>query len=461
MIGSLAGHGAAWPLPNVINAALHAALHRGFPVQPAELDGARTTQHGDHVHRIVRVNSSGRREAHDTGRHRRFGSLVTAGPFPVSGDDRWFFPRPADLQDATLNPSLLPTPRAGGTPTDSLPKLLRYTVTNCLPPTKESSAKAWLSREALGEYLRHGDSFNLTGHTVNDDEFCDQEHTIGIGIDPTTGTTGRGEAAGKMYSAHYLRLRDREQWRLGVVADCRKPEDARLLRDLITEDACIVVGGQQRICTARCDSGPAAQCLPIGLTQAEDFHVASRKSLVKWILLSPAIWPEMTEGPSQRGTQRRSHCGGWLPNWIEPQTGAVLLRNIAKEERKRRRSVNATGQGYRGEEGSAQIGATLVAAIIPKPIVVTGWSLADQHAGEPGGAQSTHLAVPAGAVYYFEADSSADAANLAAVLNWHGSEANPASIRNRRSTLLGEKGFGLGVCGTWEFSSDVAERSSK
>jgi hypothetical protein len=29
MNASLAGHGAAWPLPNVINAAFHAALHRG------------------------------------------------------------------------------------------------------------------------------------------------------------------------------------------------------------------------------------------------------------------------------------------------------------------------------------------------------------------------------------------------------------------------------------------------
>ncbi len=27
--GSLAGHGAAWPMPTVVNAALHAALHRG------------------------------------------------------------------------------------------------------------------------------------------------------------------------------------------------------------------------------------------------------------------------------------------------------------------------------------------------------------------------------------------------------------------------------------------------
>jgi hypothetical protein len=59
--------------------------------------------------------------------------------------------------------------------------------------------------------------------------------------------------------------------------------------------------------------------------------------------------------------------------------------------------------------------------------------------------------VPAGAVYYFEADSAEAAAQLAAALNWHGSDANPTTMKNRRSTLMGEKGFGLGVCGTWKF----------
>jgi hypothetical protein len=159
----------------------------------------------------------------------------------------------------------------------------------------------------------------------------------------------------------------------------------------------------------------------------------------------------MMDGASQRGTERRSHCGGWLPNWVDPQTGAVLLRSVTKEERKRRRSINASGQGYRSEDGTDAISANLVAAIVPKPLVVTGWALRDEAAGEPGGAESTHLAVPAGAVYYFEATSQKDAENLAAALNWHGNESSPSAIKNRRSTLLGEKGFGSGVCGTWSF----------
>ena len=78
------------------------------------------------------------------------------------------------------------------------------------------------------------------------------------------------------------------------------------------------------------------------------------------------------------------------------------------------------------------------------------------------GAKSTHLAVPADAVYYFEAgpnpelDTTAEqeAQKLAAALNWHGDTAG-TTIKNRRSTLLGEKGFGLGVCGTWRFYGDA------
>lgn len=465
MSGSLAGHGAAWPLPHVINAAFHAALHRGFPVEAGELKGSETTRHGDHVHRIVRLTRDGRREALDDGRHRRFGSLVTAGPFPVDGESRWFLPRPADLQDATLSPALLPSASTAGRNTSSLPLPLCCAVANRLPPSKESGAKAWLSREAFETYLGTAKSpvaaAQLARHTLNDADFCDEEHSIGIAVDPATGTTGQGEATGRIYSAHYLRLLDREQWRLGVIADCRKPEDAQVLDRLFAGGASIMVGGQQRICTARSAPTSPARCLPTGLSQGRDFRAVDGKARLKWILLSPALWPEMAPGASQResGTERQRHPGGWLPNWIDPSTGVVLLRSVSKEERRRRRGLNASGQGYSSDSGTQAISARLVAATIPKPLVVTGWTLTDAFTGELGGAQSTHLAVPAGAVYYFEAEPNAElgttaeeeAAKLAAALNWHGNDANPTAIKNRRSTLMGEKGFGLGVCGTWKF----------
>jgi hypothetical protein len=121
-------------------------------------------------------------------------------------------------------------------------------------------------------------------------------------------------------------------------------------------------------------------------------------------------------------------------------TGAVQLLDGPGKNFARRHKVSV-GQ---------PILATLVAAIIGKPIPVTGYAL--PNAADPdrpeGGAKSTHLAVPAGSVYYFECADEPAALALAAALNWHGSTSG-TRIENRRSTLMGEKGFGLGVCGTW------------
>ena len=462
MNGALAGHGAAWPLPNVINAAFHAALHRGFPLAPGEKVGANATRYGDHLHRIVRTTPDGRKTTTDTERHRRFGSLVTAGPFPVDAEGGWYFPRPADLLDATLTPTLLPVHISEATGANSLPNPLRLPIGSSLPPEKEYGAKSWLSREAYDAYLQQSPNFTVAGHALDDADFFDQEHTIGIGIDRESGTA----ADGQFYSAHYLRLRDRDDWKMGVIAECQKPEDARLFETLISPEANIVIGGQQRGCTARRTKIAQINCLPKGLTQAGQFRLSQDKALVKWILLNPAIWPEMVAGVSRRGTTRQAHCGGWLPNWIHPESGQVLLQVVAPEERKRRRSLNNAGRGYGSQENTRPISAKLVAALVPKPLVVTGWSLPDELAEKAGGAQSTELAAPAGAVYYFEAEANAElgtsaaqeAEKLAAALNWHGDDKTFTTIKNRRSTLLGEKGFGLGVCGTWELLPDVAPR---
>lgn len=206
----------------------------------------------------------------------------------------------------------------------------------------------------------------------------------------------------------------------------------------------IIVGGQQRICSARM----ATTALPLPRGKTDGFNERKGKFLVKWILLSPAVWPAIA---ADAGKNINAHKGGSLPNWINPENGDVLLKvgDIARRESDSRETWR---QRVR-QQGN--ISAKLVAAIVPKPLVVTGWSLPDEagatDAERNGGSQSAHLAVPAGAVYYFEADSPEESQKLAAALNWHGSEPNPTTIKNRRSTLLGEKGFGLGVCGTWNF----------
>lgn len=495
MTGGLAGHGAAWPLPNVIAAAFHGALHRA---DIEKLTGG--------VHPHHHIGRDGKRLGGDASRPRKFGSLLTAGPFPVrlggtgnlpvasgnlpdASSREWFFPRPADVllcdNCSRLQIALRPTgPADQWTPGthSSLPRPLSLAVANCLPPSKETGAFQWLEQSTYHEYLKGNFDYALPqGACLNDDKIFAAEFTVGIGMDPATQTQDQEH----IYSAHYLRLHP--DWRLGMVAQCRdqgvngaQPRDllAELLPDgegmvldregnLNSADDSpgrIIVGGQQRLC--RAVRIPATQLhLPRGLSAG--FHVegtgAGKRCFVKWVLLTPAIWPEMEAGNSKRGRldeagntrQARTHPGGWLPNWVCPDTGDVLLETVSEDERRRRRRLNYEGKGYSSNPPRT---SRLVAALVPKAIPVTGWSFSvpDVDGSEPG-AKTTHLAVPAGAVYYFETwggNAEDEAIKLAAALNWHGKTPadQPATeIKNRRSTLAGEKGFGLGVCGTWDF----------
>jgi hypothetical protein len=431
MGGSSSGHGAAWPLPNVINHAFHAALHR------AALQGV-------HEHR------RGRSGDYSETRDRKFGSLVTAGPFPVctNGEDHtWFFPRPGDSDDSGL-PILLPF---RGADPSSLAGPCRYPVVSSKPPSKEAS-KPWWNEGAWNSYLGTTQRHDLASRCFRkwDSEFSDTEHTYGIGINPDTGSV----AEGMFYSAHYLRLR--EGWKLGVMATApdknyqHQTHGNDLVKVLLNGHGCeILAGGQQRICSATLTSAKNGR-LPLPLGMSGEFHrdSGSGKHLVKWVMLTPAVFPAIDAGVSKRGTQRKAHPGGWLPTWICPETGDVLLQTIDEAERKRRRNLNASGKGY---SSTPDIDAKLVAAIVGKPIPVTGYALPHEAAGrDEGGAKPTLLAAPAGSVYYFECADQDSATKLANALNWHADTVGSA-IRNRRSTLMGEKGFGLGVCGTWQF----------
>ncbi|MGD9420747.1 MAG: type III-B CRISPR module-associated Cmr3 family protein [Verrucomicrobiota bacterium JB025] len=437
MSGSLSGHGAAWPLPTVTNAALHAALHR------AEIGGV-------HNHR------RGRSGNYSDTRDRKFGSLKTAGPFPVcthGGATTWFFPRPLDAGiPGSPKPSLLPLTMGFDRSLSSLPQPFHFPVANTQPATKDQP-KPWLSKGAWNRYLGTDPSNTESGDASykSDSDFADTESTFGIGIDPDTGTQD-GEG---FYSAHYLRLR--EGWSLGCLAEAEDKEfrGEKDNRDLVQAifpnsgtETPVIIGGQQRVCTVRRDN-PVKLPLPLGETQKFEQRDSTGKPtwLVKWVLLTPAIFPTIDAGISKRGTERNAHPGGYLPTWVCPGTGNVLLETVSKEERKRRRSLNAGGKGY---ASNPNISAKLVAAITGKPIPVTGYALDNGLSDRKPGPKPTLLAVPAGSVYYFECDSPEAARKLATALNWHGDTPGTA-IENRRSTLMGEKGFGLGVCSTWSF----------
>jgi CRISPR type III-B/RAMP module-associated protein Cmr3 len=392
MSGSLTGHGAAWPLPTVLSGALHAALWR--------------SEIPSHAHRRGRSGNW-----NDGQRDRRFGSLFSAGPFPEQGGT-WFFPRPADAQKAgstavTLRPHPAPT-------ASSLPRPLTCCIANTEPPNK-CRLETWISREAWRRYLTGEPLDGPSNRFLWDSDFCDPEYSIGIGIDPDTGTQNEVQ----FYTAHYLRLQP--GWRLACLAEARDKEHngQDIIPRLIHSEGGIIVGGQQRVCSATLIENVPPN-LPVG-SQITGIRV-------KWVLITPAIFPKIG-----------NHPGGFLPSWVNHQTGQVeLLDGPGKNAASRR-----------GEPEGKPISARLVAALTGKPIPVTGYALPFEAIGSQGGAKPSHLAVPAGAVYYFEADSATEARKLADALNWHG--ATPGTeIRNRRSTLMGEKGFGLGVCGTWQ-----------
>lgn len=423
MSGSLSGHGSAWPLPTVTNAAIHAALHR------ADLTEI-------HHHR------RGRSGTYTVERDRKFGSLVTTGPFPVC-DDQWLFPRPLDAGETDsakvtfhplkqeLSPSSLPTP-------------LKYPVANTKRPSKKTP-KPWWSESAWEGYLgRSAPSPSF----FEDLDFSHRESSFGIGTDPETGTQD-GE---RFYSAHYLRLKP--DCHLGLLATALEKDSTtegqdktdlihRLFPDSGGETP-IITGGQQRICSVRRSSSTP---LPLPRGKEGSYFTDSGKCLVKWITLTPAIYPKIEEGMSKRGTIRKGHSGGWLPTWICPETGQVLLQAISSKERRRRRALNYAGKGY---QSTPDIGATLVAALTGKSVPVSGYALDNGLTDRKPGPKPTLLAVPAGSVYYFECDSPEDACKLVDALSWHKSD-QPSFIHNRRSTLYGEKGFGLGICDSWTF----------
>ncbi|WP_395718800.1 type III-B CRISPR module-associated Cmr3 family protein [Prosthecobacter sp.] len=441
MGGSLSGHAAAWPLPTVTNAAVHAALHR------ADLEkklGGKLHGHDHHRRNGERITDV-----------RKFGSLITAGPYPVlSGGRTWLFPRPLDAGldkggNDCAAATLLPLAKGFSADQSSLPEPLRYALANENGPTKKAPS-TWWNAAAWENYL--GTSTNNAAPEFHEDaDFADTEFSYGIGMNTDTGTQD-GE---RFYSAHYLRLKP--DARLGLLAEARDkinsdPNDKRDLIPVLFPNSGtrtpVIVGGQQRLCTVEAYHRSAVP-LPKGKCGGFKGQDPEGKDiwLVKWALLSPAIFPAIQADPSKGIT---AHPGGWLPNWICQQNGAVLLK-AGDTSRRERESREAWRQRVRSEP---VIPATLVGAVVGKPVPVTGYALPNNTDPDrtEGGPKPTHLAVGAGSVYYFTCDSEDAAAKLAGALNWHGKD-DFNTIRNRRSTLFGEKGFGLGVCGTWQFHS--------
>ena len=395
MPGSPVEHSAYLPLPHIFSNSLRSAFHR------AELDRRAADAH-------------------------KYGSLITAGPFPVSPKGAWYLPAPADLVKSgnavkigirlviSENPS-------------SLPKPLTYALGAVEPaassvptaPTyKDGQLPEWITVSAYKKYLAGkmpvSDDFKM------DTDIGCAESRGSIGIDPDT----RTRYEDSLHSAQYLRLKD--GWRLGGFAEARDEKDGDLIEKLLLTENKIIIGGQQGVCSIEKSSDTQAGGFA-DLTSGVEFH----SRFLKWVLLSPAVFPEIAASEiadpkitNNDAVDIRYHPGGWLPNWIDPENGKVLLRETVERKTGESRDVWRSRARKSGE-----INGRLIAARIPGSIEISGWSL-------EYGEKPTQLAVPAGAIYYFECADESAAQKLAAALNFP----------NRRSTLFGEKGFGIGIC---------------
>ena len=395
----IGGHGARWPDSPLIFDAIHAALHRAFP----------TPQPWEHAHC---EGVSKRRDFAPENRTQRFGGLATVGIFPVN-NGKWLFPRPADWrEDGSKGAALKPELAKGRS---NLPSPLTHSLANACKPSK-AEAKPWWTKAAFDSYF--GGMQPAESESKIQSDLYDGEWQTGIRIDPERQTQD-GEG---IYSAEYLRLR--EGVSAGFFAALPTKQNGgpplECIDHLFASDSAILIGGQLRSCTVKATTDPAIGLLPIGTT-------ITGKCL-KWILLTPAIFPAI-----------EAHPGGWLPSWIDATNGRVQLLD-GPGKNKAARMKQSPGK---------PIGARLVAACVPRAVALSGWSERIEAAKDKGhkdncGPRATMLAVPAGSVYYFEADSPEEAQKLASALNWH------ASLNfHRRSTLLGEKGLGLGICAPW------------
>jgi len=381
MYASSVGEGARWPVPQVFHNAILSMLHTME---------RQTFEHEHHAgEKDKNQNSSF-----------RFGGLQTVGVFPVL-HGKLCVPTPADIQpyDDSGKLTVLEPVEKGMC---DLPAPLTKVLTKPGKPTKQT-IHPWMYASDLEKYLS-GELNDI--NLIESEDIFDKEVRPGIGIDAHSGSVEEG----KLYLAEYLRLKPDVS--LIGFAQCRQ----RRYKDGIDKDLLasffdgkrttpFIFGGQRGVAFLE--------------TTRESYCARMREMLptgkyIKWVLLTPAIF-----------------CNGWLPSWIQRETGRLLTGDVEKPPRK----SGETRAEWRARFKKSEVNARLVAACVPKPFAYSGWRV---HGGRVGkeGAHPTRLCVPAGAVYYFETE---EPEKLVKYL--HG---------KARSDELAEKGFGFGVCGIWK-----------
>ncbi len=372
--GSSFGRGAYWPLPTVLHSAVRSALLRSVGEIKPRKQQPGTVRRGQPTGNVGSL---------------AFQWLHVHGPFPVEEDSgRMWFPTPRDLLPGKSNsgqPSYLHVIQAGSVsghdPVNNLPGPLTHLVASFLPPSKETLPE-WVEAAFLQQYLAGVPPLPK----VEKPSLWDTDHRIGVAVDDASHTA----ATGQLFAAEHLRLRRGIKLRFGISLPPdhkRENGEGKAIGQL--RQGLLQLGGEQRFGLLM----DAQQEFRLPQVEVKGVHV-------KWLLLTPAIFAH-----------------GWRPGWVNEQ-GNVKLRVVDKEERRefRRQRRNRADWRYdEGEDKAETISAQLIAACLGKPQPVGGWELLyeDRKTGETtGGGKPTHLAVPSGSVFYFQAASAPDAERL-------------------------------------------------
>lgn len=344
------------------------------------------------VHRPKRKGSQVSEKTTDM----RFGNLRSVGPFP-SCEDEVFVPASRDLiydkvkgkAAVGFEPVKLPDNWR-----NDLPSPLLYAVARKGTPSKDPLS-AWISLTEFFNYLR-GEPVRLK----DSGELWQIERNVGIALDDRTGATREG----MLYQAEKMRLMDEVHFHAFAAMAGSGPD---LLTDVFQQNITVPFGGESSVVTSS------------GLRTLEqnapfEFPLEISGTRVKWTLITPARFRQ-----------------GWQPAWID-DTEKVRLPSAPCE-----REPGERREDWRERlKKVPPISAHLVAALLPSPRHVSGWQ-----AGADGKAKKTERLVEAGSVYYFEAENEEQARLLAAALNC-----------TPRSDSLGEKGYGYGLCSTWNLT---------
>lgn len=312
--------------------------------------------------------------------------LQTFGPFLRTRGET-FFPTPLDV---IPDNKLLQLRKLAGH--SDLPKPLEYALFADQP--SKNKVAPYISCQELKKYLIGESGFC----TVGEEDFFLREARPGITIDPDTRTAREHE----YYFAEYLRLKKD----VSLAGEVMLENDSGKLSKLFDHSPAMILGGQQSVVYVDKESSPTVQ-LPAAMICGK---------LVKWVLLTPAAWQS-----------------GWLPLFVEPDSGKVKLR--AEMGDRPQRLPGESRAEYRKRLPRTDIDARLIAARVGKALPVSGWKLHGNGGGSP---RATRLWVPAGSVYYFEAADEKNARLLAKAL--HG---------RALSEFGGRAGFGTGVCGNF------------